>query len=393
MPPRRNAKTGAANGPKQPSSKSRPFVDVPPPFRQAPDSLQPFLDGLVPKHVYVTHIDNRPWTFKRKIFAVPVLMNIAVALLFVWRMSYVAPYYYLLLETAFGTTNETTLVARDLSWYELFDTVGRRGLSFMFDLCLAIFVWPWPMEFCVGGGDASPVQWRWMVGFRDQEIYVRRSREWFADALKQSLSDGQEGGDADKAPETAAGGVVRDKSARKADILKDPKATRIVLGYVAQATEPLLLQQKTGYLTMNGDWDLDWGMMIWSTKLVDRKDIALEAFTSMALVHHGLYGWLTVDLRAIHGDAAGPAQPGPEEERRRQQVFAFREALVALDKEDLFFRWIEIIQFEASKPGGLGNSEQQAAVAQQVRTLFQENGVDFDAVWRDAVGSDGLAGM
>jgi hypothetical protein len=53
-----------------------------------------------------------------------------------------------------------------------------------------------------------------------------------------------------------------------------------------------------------------------------------------------------------------------------------------MGKEDLFFRWIEIVEFETSKPGGFTH-EKQEAVAEQIRELFQSNGVDFDKVWRE----------
>jgi hypothetical protein len=87
--------------------------------------------------------------------------------------------------------------------------------------------------------------------------------------------------------------------------------------------------------------------------------------------------------------------PSAAEEERRRQVFAFRDALTAVDKEDMFYRWIEIVQFEASQPDGFG-PEKQVEVAGRIREMFAKEGIDFDAFWKEAVGSetaDGLAGM
>ncbi|KLU84811.1 hypothetical protein MAPG_03847 [Magnaporthiopsis poae ATCC 64411] len=156
---------------------------------------------------------------------------------------------------------------------------------------------------------------------------------------------------------------------------------------VRAATAPLLLNEKTGYLTMNGDWDLDWAAMVHATRLVDNKALALEAFRLVVLVHHADHGWMVMDT----GAGAGGAASSHEDERRRQ-VFAFRDALSAIGKEDLFFRWIEIVQFEATQPGGL-TKDKEVAVAQQIRDLFQAQGIDFDDFWKQSVGSDGIAGM
>jgi len=280
---------------------------------------------------------------------VPVLLNVTVALLFVWRLYYIGPYYLQLLATTLGYLNETTLVAKDLSWGQLIGTVLRRTFTFMLDLCLVIFVWPWPVEFCLGRA-GNPVQWRWAVGFREKEIYVRRSRDWH-----RGLGD----------------------------VLRDDTSRNTFLAQARLATSPLLTQEKTGYLTMSGDWDLDWGAMVGATALVDGKAIGLDAFELVVLLHDDEYGWLSLDQSTGEG---------AQEEDRRRQVFAFRDALAAIGKEDLFFRWVEMIQFEATQPNGFG-PEKQTEVAAKVREYFRSSGVDFDAFWKESVGTDSLTGM
>ncbi|ERS95446.1 uncharacterized protein SPSK_10413 [Sporothrix schenckii 1099-18] len=352
--------------------------EPPVPFKKAPDSLEPFFDQLSARHVYIAHIDSKPASFKRKIFSVPVLMNIGVVLLFALRVWYIGPYYYLLLQSALGTANATTYLAKDLSWNQLISVIFRRGFTFMLDLTLCVFVWPWPIEFCFGTTHGNPVGWRMQVGFRDKEIYVRRSRSWYSSTKNSTISDDAAGSNSG--------------ATTKMDLVNDENARRLLVAHISQATSPLLTQQKTGYLTMDGNWDLDWNLMVLATHLVDKKELALEAFTSLTLLHHDDYGWLTVDLRSLGGGVGSSASSGDDDIRRRQ-VFAFRDALAAIGKEDLFFRWIEIIQFEATRPGGLGDAERQAIVAKEVRDVFQENGVDFDQLWADSVGTEGLHGM
>lgn len=352
------------------SSRGSRATSPPHPFKTAPPALEPFYSGL-PKsgHVYVVHVDPRPADFKRKLFLVPVALNLAVVALFVWRMRQVLPWYLRVLTSTLGYANETTLRAADLTYRELCAVVLRRALTFLLDFLLAVFVWPWPYEFAVGAaagpgrGRGSPLAWRWRVGFRDREIYVRRSRAP-CDRLKQA--DGEKRID------------VLDEDGKEAREARDG-----LLGRVRAATAPSLMQQKTGYLMVDGDWDLDWAAMVHATRLVDEKAVALEAFGLVVLLHHERFGWISVDMG--QGDTA-------EMDERRRQVFAFRDALAAMGKEDLFFRWVEMVQFESTQPGGF-TPERQVVAAQKIRDMFKSNGIDFDQLWKEAVGTDGLAGM
>ncbi|KAJ9148703.1 KRR1 small subunit processome component protein [Pleurostoma richardsiae] len=325
--------------------------DTPPqPFKRAPGALAPFSKTLSKEHVYIAHIDSKPSNFKKKIFLVPVLLNVSIVLLFMWRAYHAGPYYFKLLATTLGYPNEATVVAADSSWASLAKTVLRRSLTFLLDFILFVFVWPWPVEFCLGQAHGNPVSWRWNVGFRDKEIYVRRSRTW----------------------DRGLGDVVANPSARTA-----------LLSTVATAISPMYLQEKTGYLTMNGQWDLDWAAMVHATSLIDEGTLTLDAFQTLVLAFHEDYGWMCLDTRV--GENA-------QEDERRRQVLAFRDALASVGKEDLFFRWIEIVQFEASRPGGFG-PEKQDEVAKSIRDLFASEGVDFDDFWKQSVGSEGPAGM
>lgn len=323
----------------------------PAPFKLPADIFKPFIDGLSPEHVYITHIDSKPASFKRKLFLVPIALNVGVAALFVFRMWWIVPWYFNIVASGLGHPNETTFPTEEATWAELIREIGTRAVIMFVDFMLFVFVWPWPVEFVAGQAHSNPTAWRWRVGFRDKEIYVRRSRpSW----------------------DTVLG-----------DIFKDDDSRKILFAYIRQATSPLLQDQKTGYLLMNAQWDLDWAAMMHAHALVDKKDIALDAFKNVVLVHHQDYGWLCYDLKgATEADA----------DDKRRQVFAFRDALTAMGKEDLFYRWVETVQFEATQPGGFGPDRQEAA-AKKIREMFEAQSIDFDELWKEAVGTDSSMSM
>ncbi|KAI9147843.1 hypothetical protein HJFPF1_12877 [Paramyrothecium foliicola] len=331
-------------------SFSQDRTNPPAPFRKPAEVLEPFIAGLKKKHVYITHVDSKPVSFKRKIFLVPVAMNLAVAAAFVWRMYSILPWYWTLTVSALARPANATFKTEDATWNELYWEIAKRAAVFLFDFLLFIFVWPWPVEFTLASEHGNPTWWRWNIGFREKEIYVRRSREW----------------------DTLLG-----------DFLKEGDGKKLLTPIIRQATAPLVQEQKTGYLLMNGQWDLDWAAMVKAHQLVDKKDIALDAFKNVVLIYHDDYGWLTYDIKASNS---------AEEDLKRRQVFAFRDALAALGKENLFYRWVETVQFETSQPGGFG-PERQEAVAKKIRDLFEAGGVDFDAVWKEANGSDGAPSL
>ena len=63
-----------------------------------------------------------------------------------------------------------------------------------------------------------------------------------------------------------------------------------------------------------------------------------------------------------------------------------------MGKESLFFRWIEIVQYESSQPGGF-TPERQVLAAEKAKQLFAENGVDFDEFIKSTGGLEGMPGM
>jgi len=335
------------------NSVKKPLPDTsnpPNPFRRAPEHLEPFLSQLSPSHVYITHIDSKPRDFKQKIFAVPLLMNIGIICAIIWRIKYVGPTYAkIFAPTLMGQGKDAT--EPQLSTKEFWTEIGRRAVSFITDLLVYMYAVPWPRNFFAGQIIGNPVAWRWGVGFRDKEIIVRRSKQW--DALIEDV------------------------------FVEDGPGQQLLLPKVWRAVDPGWMSAKTGYQMLNNDWDLDFKSILRATKLVDKKELHMDDFRTTIYLHNKQFGWL--ELQTVAGGSA-------QEEEGRRKIVAFKDELTRMGKENLFFKWIELVQFESAKPDGFGQ-EQQAKTMTKARAMFESQGVDFDAFWKKIGGMEGLPGM
>lgn len=326
-------------------------ADLPMPFVKASQTLAPFLSKLDKSHVYITHIDSKPQDFKRKIFLVPVIMNVAIVGLLLWRIKHIGPYYMSICFSLMGKPNETTINTALVPMNDVLKELLRRAWIFALDFMIYVFVWPWPKAFFFGRTIGNPVQWRLAVGFREKEIIVRRSRKW----------------------DHTIGNVLEEGSGQ--DTFFD---------VVKRAVEPIWMNEKTGYLMLNNEWDLDWRLIIIATKLVDKKSLVLEDFKTTILLHSEEFGWLEMEMAGAGGSV--------KEEEGRRKIVAFKDELTALGKESLFFRWIELVQFESSQPGGFG-PEQQQKTMEKAQAMFESQGIDFDKFWEKVGGMNGMPGM
>lgn len=145
--------------------------------------------------------------------------------------------------------------------------------------------------------------------------------------------------------------------------------------------------KKTGYLLVDADWDLDYDAMIRAHDLVDRtrKDngVPLDEFRTAVLVNTDADGWLIWRV----GDEDTPE--GRARSVQRDQILAFKDKLTDMGKEDLFFRWVELIQYESTLPGGFTPDRQRSAMV-QAKQLFEDEGVDFTRFWREVGGMEGM---
>ena len=261
---------------------------------------------------------------------VPLMMNVLIVAGMLWRVKYIWWFYVSICFSLIGRHNETTIDTANNPIEATIREILRRTMTFMVDLLIYTFIWPWPRHFFAGQTIGSPSAWRLKVGFRDKEVIVRRSGKW----------------------DRALGNVLDEENA----------GTQILQDAIHRAVDPIYMSEKTGYLMLNRDWDLDWKTIIQATKLVDEEQMILEDFKTKIFVFHPEYNWLTIETAAAGGSV--------KEEEGRRKIVSFKEELMALGKENLFFRWIELVQYESSK-GDFGPDQQQRTM-QKARELASQ---------------------
>lgn len=242
------------------SSKDAKDAKPPTPYSEAPAVLIPFLKTLDPRHVYIIHIDDHPKDLKKRVFVVPVLMNLVIFGLLIWRIRVAIPYYVALTMNVLGYETIFQVDLKQTGWGTLMDMVIGRTLMFFIDFTLAKFVLPWPMEFFLGS-PGNPVKWRSKVGFQDEEIVVRRSKRW-DETLEGDWLD-----------EDADGTVYKER--------------------ILPAINKRWVKAKTSYLMMDKNWDLDFAGMVTAHNLVKRGKANLSDFRKTVIVYLEGYGWLT----------------------------------------------------------------------------------------------------
>lgn len=278
-------------------------------------------------------------------------MNIGIICAIIWRIYTIGPYYLKIFLSLMGQINETTIDKSRHSTKELVLEIARRTMTGVTDLLVYVVIWPWPRDFFAGQTIGNPMSWRFGVGFRDKEIIVRRSRKW------------------DRALEDV--------------LIENGPGQQLLFPIVWRAVDPAFMSESTGYVMLNNEWDLDWWTILLATKLVDKKTLSLDDFRTTIYIHNKDFGWLV--LETVAGGSA-------REEEGRKKIVAFKDELTAMGKENLFFKWIELVQFESTKPGGFG-PEQQAKTMVKAKAMFESQGVDFDAFWKKIGGMEGLPGM
>ncbi|KAF2225645.1 hypothetical protein BDZ85DRAFT_257849 [Elsinoe ampelina] len=323
----------------------------PKPFTKAPQRLTPFLDSLDTKNVYITHIDRFPSVFKRRIFLVPVILNLSIFLLLVWRIYAIFPFYMGLLNTILGYASPLTVDRSKYTTKGLVWIVVKRALTFGLDFVLFRFVLPWPITFFLEQ-PSNPAHWRWTIGFRDDEVVVRESRRWGAKELVGSSKAGEE-----------------------SPFWK----TRVLTGVDRQ-----YCREKSGYMMMGKDWDLDFFGMVKAHELVDKKTLVVGDFEKQVLAYKEGVGWM---VWRVH-----EKDRNQEEEEQRKKIVALKDRLTGMGKESLFFRWIEIVQYESSQPGGFDRKRQEQTM-EKIKAEFTKQGVDFDQIVKEVGGLEGTPGM
>jgi hypothetical protein len=272
-------------------------------------------------------------------FIIPLLLNTLVALALLYRAYTAAPYYYNLLLTITGdTTSPTTLDQTTATQREILTAIATRSGILLLDFLLLRFLGPWPLAFFLAQ-PSNPTAWRWALGgFRREEVVVRASRNWGVKELLEGVAEGEE--------------------------------NVFFTGKILPAIERSFVRSKTGYLMIDGTWELDYAAMLDAHTLVERKEMEFKDVDRVVLAClPGQHGWVCWRWE-VEGDVI---------EHRRKKVVQFKDALTGIGKESLFFRWAEIVEQERDKDGGFSEAGQKRVV-ERVTAAFEREGVDFEEV-------------
>ena len=341
----RGKTTPTSSGASTPSSASSGPI---PPFTKVPEVLQPFVEELSPDEVYLVHIDISAEELKRQTFTVPLIVNLIVTAVIGLRIYMGISTYPALVATLIGLQTSMTVDTAATPWTDSVQIILRRTVTICIDYFLVTLLWSWPVNFIRG-----PVRWRRAIGFREREVIVRRSnRSWSKDLERNKW--------------------IREDDARRDKIVAAVTPERI---------------GKTGYLLVDEDWNLDYAAMVRAHALVDRTrkgdGVQMDEFRTAVLVNTDADGWLIWRV----GDENTPT--GEKRSIQRDQILAFKEKLTEMGKEDLFLRWVELIQWESSRPGGF-TAERQRSAMLQAKQMFEDENVDFSQFWDDMGGMEGL---
>lgn len=243
-----------------------------------------------------------------------------------------------------------------LAWSTALQKILGRFANILFDFILLAYISQWPRAFFIGGDFGAPVEWRWSCGFRDEEIIIRRSKK----------------------------GAFLDIG--KAIMEREGIEARHFDNVIGDATNKEYMANKTGYAMLNRHWDLDFLAMTDAMLAVEKGDLTMGDFrgTRVLVWSEELSMWLAYETQ---NDKEGSET---EEEEQRRKIVAFKDKLTGMGKENLFFGWIELIQFESSQEGG--GVGRRKKVLEKARESFEAQGVDFDAFIK-RIGMDGFPGL
>ncbi|KAI4166157.1 MAG: hypothetical protein LQ342_000043 [Letrouitia transgressa] len=340
--------------PKPKTRRPRPQAPSHAPFVPISFPLTPFLTTLprTPSIIYIVHIDRTPWTLKRRLFFVPLALNVFLVSCLLYRLYFAVPTYLHLLATTLGYETDGGSGApkgNEKLWLGL-----RRAGMFALDWFMWKVVSGWPMEFWKPGGAFA---WRWRIGFSDgAEIVVRRCRP----ALSRNL---------------------------RGRWWADAEGERIIEKKVRPVVDKGWMKEKSGIAMVDRSWELDYEGMVTTHRLLEEGALREGDFSGGPLV----LVFDDVEKEWMVWKAWGDEREEREEEGSRK-LRMFKDNLTALGKENLFFRWVEMMQLETSSPGGFTSEKREQAVRKGTE-LFQQQGVDWDEVMDSIGGIEGLPGM
>ena len=329
------------------TASTKADAEVTDPFTAVPSTYRPILNVLDRDRIHVFHIDSTPADLKRRVFMVPVWMNAVFVLLLLVRLYYAVPFYFRFVVAYFGYGKDPWIDANQLPWVDFLSLVAWRIAVVAFDIFLSTKVLSWPIAFCFAA-PASPVNWRLAVGFQDKEIISRKSRTFHRN-------------------------------------LKTAWTTDDLLSVKIYAIEALSQEtvSKTGYtLIAETRWELDFAAMIKAQEVVRSRALSPSALHRLVLAFH------SGTWHAWHLEE-GLEEPASTEEDPAQKL---KKLLQRQRKQELFYRYIELIQYETSSPGA-GTDTWKARLMKQLEEMFDKAGLNLASVINEMGGIDKMPGL
>lgn len=323
--------------------------------------------------------------------------------------------------TAGGTAK--SLVDQDtLSWSAGLWLAIRRAAIVLLDFGLVKVVLPWPVGFFFEM-PGNPVFWRWKCGFRDFELVIRESRNWGAEELMGIAREDAGNAAQSTAQRTTTAADFRSGAVTRGGVMSTPASSdsmsksSMLAGKKRGGESPYwktriipfiakdYVRGKTGYAMMNADWDVDFHLMTLGSRLLDTGKmeeqslrapivlawdelcgqwvsyIASDAWTVKATSQSSGIVTSTTNAGATDDQFMNTAALSPEESARLLMQ-EFERRLTAMGKEGLFFRWVELMQYEASldqnlAAGQMPSKERREQAMQRVEKLFEAEGLEY----------------
>ncbi len=355
------------------NGNAKPIGSTPPsPFSKPPPKLEPFIEKLDKKHIYITTLDTNPADFKKKVFIVPILTNTILVCIILYRIWNVVPYYWAMAAAAPELTKDDWNVPN----------IMERFFNFALDYFLYAVILPWPREFLLGrnintaltteekanrGAYSSPVTWRMTVPFQDIEVTVRKSKTWDLACIMPGYD------------------LVTDADSVQREVFDEAVSKALSAESMGGVSGG---KARTGYALMDREWELDWSLMtaahtvVETSADVDEKEVVhgaehwkaqqkietFRAFEGKVFVHSEAHGWVVWDAAAEVGTV--------DQEAERERIVKFKDTWMRMGREGMFFKWIEVVQ--ESGVVEWEEAERKKELRSRARRMIESEGLDFE---------------
>lgn len=211
--------------------------------------------------------------------------------------------------------------------------------------------------------------WRWKIGYKAREVVVRKSRRWATEQIFL-VENNNNDGEAVRLGEGKIGGKVYGE--------------RVLPGIDA-----VWVGGRTGMSMLDRNWDLWYQGMVDAHKLIEKEQIKIEDFSSrMVIVHEPKRGGWLVWKCDDYDDKDGDVNANAE------KIQKIKAKLDNMGKEGLFWRWVELVQFETeTKNDTTARGGVEERLQRKGREMFAVQGVDFDEFWKEVGGLEDMPGL